>query len=112
MADKRNESEFEDATRNSKSRFEEDVHRIGNDLSLIDVRKTRAGRLASPERACPRQLGGIAQQKQWSRPDHRSTQSIKMMMAPSGDCGPSSSGNWRQYLNLSSDKEGDSSPTT
>lgn len=32
MADKRNESEFEDATRNSKSRFEEDAHRIGNDL--------------------------------------------------------------------------------
>jgi len=30
-SDKRNESEFEDATRNSKSRFEKDAHRIGNE---------------------------------------------------------------------------------
>lgn len=32
------------------------------------------------------------------------------MMAPSGASGASSSGNWREYLNLSSDNEGDSAP--
>jgi hypothetical protein len=32
------------------------------------------------------------------------------MMAPSGASGASSSGNWREYLNLSSDNKGDSAP--
>ncbi|KAL6957413.1 hypothetical protein U1Q18_044140 [Sarracenia purpurea var. burkii] len=32
------------------------------------------------------------------------------MMASSGASGASSSGNWRQYLNLSSENEGDSAP--
>ncbi|XP_061345951.1 putative F-box/FBD/LRR-repeat protein At4g13965 [Gastrolobium bilobum] len=48
---------------NCEVSFEEDAHRIGIDLSLIDVRKTRAGRFASTERAELRAFSDVHEQE-------------------------------------------------